>query len=117
MARAKPQDTGWIPADTFAGRLVLTRRHLGRISQEEAALRCGVNPKTWAQWELGRHPQEMHLVIDQIHRALGVDRNWLMWGVTLRQPAALRVVALPDEQLELFLPATAIHRPLAAADG
>ena len=69
----------WTPDDTFASRLVSIRHHL-RLSQEEAATRCGINPKTWATWELGRRPQGMNDVVQKIRKGLGVNPSWLMWG-------------------------------------
>lgn len=74
-------DEDWVPEDTFATRLILTRRQLG-LNQEDAATRCSVNPKTWATWELGANPRGMHEIVDAIHRELGVSREWLMWGST-----------------------------------
>ncbi len=75
----EPGGEDWVPACTFASRLVLLRRTLG-LSQDEAANICGVNPSTWATWELGRSPRNMGQVVAQIHASLGVSRDWLMWG-------------------------------------
>ena len=44
---AEAVDTG-----TLAGRLVSKRRELG-LSQREAARSLGIDPGTWAGWELG----------------------------------------------------------------
>lgn len=51
----EPADTG-----TLAGRLVAKRRELG-LSQREAARALGIDPDTWAGWELGaRIAREAH---------------------------------------------------------
>lgn len=69
----------WVPRDDFAARLIQIRHHL-RLSQDVAAERCGLNPNTWATWELGRSPRQMDKVVSAIVDGLGVDRDWLMWG-------------------------------------
>lgn len=75
----------WAPEDTFAMRLRAIRRHLG-LSQEEAATRCTINPKTWASWELGASPRNMATAVRRISEGLkddqgrSVDPNYLMWG-------------------------------------
>lgn len=70
----------WVPVYEFADRLVVLRHKSGRLSQEAAATTCGINPKTWATWELGSKPRDMASVVEQIHRGLGANREWLMWG-------------------------------------
>lgn len=80
----------WVPEDTFAARLVLARRQLG-LRQREAALRCGLSSATWAAWELGKLPRNMADVVKTISDALGVDREWLMWGGALSPAGSVDV--------------------------
>lgn len=71
---------GWVPEDSFALRLVIVRRQSGDLSQVEAAERCGLKPSTWATWENGARPRGMDKVVESIHRGLGTNKVWLMWG-------------------------------------
>ena len=73
------REPGWVPEDTFASRLRWVRQDMD-LTVEDAAVRCAIPPATWSSWEAGRHPREMHKVVAKINRALGVDRDWLMWG-------------------------------------
>lgn len=75
----------WVPANTFATRLILVRRELG-ISVKEAAARAGLHYATWSTWENGRKPADMPTVVKAISDGLGVDRDWLMWGQTDESP-------------------------------
>lgn len=75
--------TPLIPEDSFALRLVIIRRALG-LSQEEAALRCGLDDGSWSNWENGTKPRGMDRVVETIATSLAVDREWLMWGGPLR---------------------------------
>lgn len=70
---------GWIPADTFANRLRAVRHEKG-LSSDAAAERCGLAGPTWRTWEKGASPQRMAEVVGAISEALGVHRDWLMWG-------------------------------------
>lgn len=80
------QPTGaWIPANTFASRLVLVRRELG-LTVKDAATRCDLHYATWSTWENGRKPGDMAAVVSAISKGLGVDRTWLMWGQTENAP-------------------------------
>lgn len=74
-----PAGEGWVPEDSFALRLAMTRFRLG-VSQEEAAKRTGLKASTWATWETGARPRGMDLVVQKISDGLGVDRGWLMFG-------------------------------------
>lgn len=74
----------WVPEDTFATRLIQARRHM-KLTQEDAAALCGINAKTWNTWEHGTKPQGMNDVVRKIHKGLGVDPGWLMWGAEGRQ--------------------------------
>lgn len=69
----------WRPADTLASRLIQIRHELG-ISQREASLRTGVPFGTWQGMELGRDTRGLDRHVLAIVDALGVDRDWLMWG-------------------------------------
>lgn len=77
------RQTPWIPRDTFAHRLMLVRRELG-LTQEEASELCGLDNGSWSNWEHGRRPRAMDVVVATIADKLGCDRDWLMWG----KPAA-----------------------------
>lgn len=78
--------TEWVPGDTFAARLMLLRQHLGHVTTEEIADRCGVKRATWSTWERGAAPRNMASVVARIALATGVSRNWLMWGGPLADP-------------------------------
>ena len=80
LAEQETDPEGWVPPDSFADRLIIVRRYL-ELTQEEAAAKAEINPKTWATWELGTKPRAMNEVVDQIARNLGVSRAYLMWGV------------------------------------
>lgn len=73
------QEGSWVPADSFGSRLIQLRRAMG-LGQKEMALRCGYNDRTWNTWERGAVPRKLNEVVDAIHRATGVRRDWLMWG-------------------------------------
>jgi hypothetical protein len=70
---------GWVPEDTLAHRLVLVRRHLG-ITQRVAAERCGLTFGEWQGIEDGRAVRSLDVKVSAISAALGVDRDWLIWG-------------------------------------
>jgi transcriptional regulator with XRE-family HTH domain len=72
----------WIPADTFGARLLLIRRQK-RMTVEAIAKACGVAHPTWTTWENGAHPRDVVGAVQKISDALGVDRDWLMWGGAL----------------------------------
>jgi transcriptional regulator with XRE-family HTH domain len=80
--RERPAETpqGGIPSDTFAARLLLARHHAGRLSQREAAEKCGLNYASWSNWEEGRRPRDLLEVVQQIAEALDIDRTWLLFG-------------------------------------
>jgi transcriptional regulator with XRE-family HTH domain len=75
---------GWRPQDTFGARLVLVRREK-KMSVEVAAATCGVSQATWSTWERGAQPRKLVEIVTTISDALGVDRDWLMWGGALTQ--------------------------------
>lgn len=76
--------TTWVPAppsaDTFGSRLRLLRLALDDATIEQVARRCGIPAPTWRTWERGASPHQLARVIEQIHEATGVAREWLMWG-------------------------------------
>lgn len=74
-----PTSEAWIPADTFAARLVLLRHHLG-LSQVEAAERCGLDDGSWSNWERGSSPRRQADVAKAISQGLGVSLKWLLLG-------------------------------------
>ena len=70
---------GWVPDDTLANRLVLVRRQVG-LSQRAAAERAGLTFGEWQGMEDGRSVRGLDVKVRQVSMALGVDRDWLMWG-------------------------------------
>lgn len=73
------QDHGWVPEDTLANRLVLVRRSLG-MTQRAAAEKCGLTFGEWQSLEEGRQARGLDVKVARISRALGVNRDWLIWG-------------------------------------
>lgn len=69
----------WIPRDTLATRILLVRTQLG-LSQREAAARTGIPYGSWQSMEDGRSPRDLAAKVAAVSLALGVDRDWLMWG-------------------------------------
>jgi len=69
----------WVPADTLPARLILMRHELG-MSQREAAQACGVTFGEWQSMESGRQARALDQKVAKIAAALGVSREWLMWG-------------------------------------
>lgn len=106
----------WVPCDTFGLRLIAIRRERG-LTQEEAAVLCAINPKTWATWELpgtpekpASKPRDMATTCARIEAGIGAERDWLMWGDRLPRsrcfsPSA-QVSAVPPMlgALQLFDP-------------
>lgn len=72
-----------IPEDTFGLRLIALRTHL-QLTQAEIAARCELDDGSWSNWERGVKPRGMDGIVRKITEALGVDRDWLMWGGPLR---------------------------------
>ena len=73
----------FIPEDTFGLRLIALRTHL-KLTQAEIAARCDLDDGSWSNWERGAKPRGMDEIVRKISDALGVDRDWLMWGGSLR---------------------------------
>lgn len=69
---------------TIANRLVLVRNERG-LSQRAAAAMCGITFGEWQGMESGRATRRLDMKVRQIAMALGVDRDWLMWGGALEQ--------------------------------
>lgn len=86
MSQAVEHASPWRPSDSFGARLLLIRKELG-LSQEEAALRCGLEAGSWSKWENGTSPRALPVVVHKIVSALGVDRDWLIWGGELAPPS------------------------------
>lgn len=81
-ARARVGD---VPSDTFAARLMLARHHAGRLSQREAAVKCGLNYASWSNWEDGRHPRDLLDVVRKIADGLEINHEWLLFGGALTE--------------------------------
>lgn len=75
----------WRPHDTLSNRLVLLR-HERDLSQKEASFRTGVSYGVWQGMEIGRDTRSVDKAVAKIAAALGVDRDWLMWGGPLAGP-------------------------------
>jgi len=91
--------SNWTPDDTFGSRLLLVRRAL-QLTTEEAAAACGLVSPTWNTWENGSTPRKLNDVVEKISQALGVDRDWLMWGLRSR---CLSILPAHRGQMELPL--------------
>jgi transcriptional regulator with XRE-family HTH domain len=79
-------ERGTIPQDTFAGRLKLVRLHAGNLTIMQAAERCGLLNQSWSNWENGKVPRDKDDIVLAISEALGIDKDWLMWGGPLAKP-------------------------------
>lgn len=75
-------------ADSFGKRLTYIRVELG-LTQEQAAELCDVRKPTWTYWEAhpDRSPRDLLNVVTRISEALGIDRDWLLWGTSENQQA------------------------------
>lgn len=71
--------SGWVPTDSLANRMALVRRER-KLSQRAAAETCGLTFGEWQGIEDGRNTRRIDMKVRQIAMALGVDRDWLMWG-------------------------------------
>jgi transcriptional regulator with XRE-family HTH domain len=78
-------DSDWIPADTWAARILLARTQRG-LNQEQAADKCGLSRATWSTWERGVVPRNQVDVTKAIAAALQVDLTWLALGGALSAP-------------------------------
>lgn len=94
----------FIPPDSFALRL-MALRHALKLTQQQAAARCGLDDGSWSNWENGVTPRGMDIVVGKIVAGLGADRDWLMWGGGVRGQnlkkmnlAGLRL--MPSERIE-----------------
>jgi transcriptional regulator with XRE-family HTH domain len=84
---------GAIPEDTYARRLMLARHHAGQLSIRDAAEKCGLNYRTWADWESGSQSRTKVEDAQIIAETLGVDRDWLLHGGPLTVPERRRRAA------------------------
>ncbi len=73
-------DTGDIPGDTLANRLLLARTHAGYLTVKEAAERCGVNYGSWSNWERGAQPRDLLDTVQKISEGLRINHQWLLFG-------------------------------------
>lgn len=76
---SEAREDHWVPADTFAARLVHLRHDMG-LTQEEIADLCGVKRASWNAWEHGVSPRNMAKTVEAIHGGTKARRDWLMWG-------------------------------------
>jgi len=95
MSELQEAEHTWRPADSFGVRLLLVRRSLG-MSQEEAAVKCGLDNGSWSNWENGKNPRNLAEVVHKIVMATNVDRDWLIWGGDL-SPSSTRWETMDDE--------------------
>lgn len=84
MSVMSERPRAWKPTDTLGTRLTLVRRELN-LSQAEAARRCNLTPRVWQNMEDGRATRHEVENVKRISLALGVDREWLMWGGPLNE--------------------------------
>lgn len=84
------QEPRWIPADTFALRVMVARTQgpAGYLTIDQAADRCDLNRQSWSNWEKGMMPRDLLGAVDAISDGLGVDANWLLRGGPLARPAS-----------------------------
>jgi transcriptional regulator with XRE-family HTH domain len=99
------KQAAWIPVDDLATRLLVLRHQRG-LSQREAADRCGITYGAWQSMEDGRQARGLDQKVAKIADALGVDREWLMWGGPL---AASAIGRYPTPRFR-----EGVLRPLAA---
>lgn len=90
----------WIPTDTFGTRLFIIRKEK-RLTVEAIAKLCGIAHPTWTTWENGAKPRDIVTAIEKISAALGVDKQWLMWGGPLTDGSGsdFRRSSRPDSSL------------------
>ena len=102
MALAE-QPERWIPEDTFATRLALVRVWLGGWNVAKVARHCSISPSSWASWERGASPHNIHDVCRKIVAATGCDYQWLLGGGPLRSTCSspLTLVGGLPRQMEL----------------
>ena len=75
-----------VPADTFDHRLMLARSHAGKLTIQDAALKCGLSPQSWSNWEKGMRPHDKVEVAQVVADGLNIDRDWLLHGGPLTKP-------------------------------
>ncbi|OZE98180.1 helix-turn-helix domain-containing protein [Rhodococcoides fascians] len=82
MTTAAERVSGWRPTDTLENRLRLVRAEK-KLSQRAAAELIGISAREWQSMEEGRAARRVDLKVAKIAEAMGVDREWLMWGGNL----------------------------------
>jgi len=75
-------ERSWRPADSLATRFKLVRLELG-MSQREFGDRVGIPAHQIQSIEDGKAGRHLDVKVKKIALALGVDRDWLMWGGSL----------------------------------
>lgn len=76
---------GWIPEDTFAGRLALVRARM-QWNYATADRVCELKQHSWQRWESGRMPRNLLAVATKIADRSGCSREWLVLGGALAAP-------------------------------
>lgn len=72
----------WRPSDSLANRFRLVRADLG-LTQKEFGDIVGIPPHQIQTIEDGKAGRHLDVKVKKIALALGVDRDWLMWGGSL----------------------------------
>ena len=98
---------GDIPTDTLAVRLILARHHAGKLSQREAAEKCGVNYGSWSNWEDGRKPRDLLDVVRKVADGLQINYEWLLFGGPLTSARGVPVPKRPVEDTGRYRPVSA----------
>jgi transcriptional regulator with XRE-family HTH domain len=79
-------DQGWVPEDSFGGRLALIRQHYG-WNVKEAAVNCRIAVESWRNWERDHVLPSRYLdVVRTIADATGADYDWLLDGRRFPSP-------------------------------
>lgn len=90
-ASSVPQEidltSGWVPGDSFGGRLAAIRQEMG-WNNSEAAKACGLDRQSWQNWEDGSRPRNLEVVAAKIAAATGCNLVWLLTG---QRPAGTEV--------------------------
>lgn len=97
MTTATDSSTGWRPADTLENRLRLVRAEK-KLSQRSAAEAVGITQREWQSMEEGRAARRVDVKVRRIAMALGVDRDWLMWGGQLNEEGPLDPISGGSEE-------------------
>jgi transcriptional regulator with XRE-family HTH domain len=87
---------GWVPAESFGGRLALVRQHFG-WNVKEAAMKCHVPVETWRGWERDHTQPRRYLeVCRMIAEATGASYDWLLDGRRFPSPRSAHTPEYTD---------------------